>query len=107
MRFSTQSLSSEKHKIPVRAPEGALRDLIRTFCYAVFASRLMVPALAEPDIHLLSKAPMSPHRRLSLCSLPVPKQLEASLRSLISFAQSPNGGTWQPAHRDNPDVFPS
>jgi hypothetical protein len=62
---------------------------------------------AGPDIHLLSKAPKSPHRRLSLCSLPVPKQFELSLRSLISFAQSPNGGTWQPAQRNNPDVFPS
>jgi hypothetical protein len=62
---------------------------------------------AGPDIHLLSKTPKSPHRRLSLCSLPVPKQFEESLRSLISFAQSPYGGTWQPAHRNNPDVFPS
>ena len=53
---------------------------------------------AGPDIHLLSKTPKSPHRRLSLCSLPVPKQFEESLRSLISFAQSPIGGTWQPAH---------
>ena len=94
-----KSLSSEKHNIPWRAPEGALRELIRTSPYAVFASRLVVPALAEPDIHLLSKAPRSPHRRLSLCSLPVPKQFVESLRSLISFAQSPNGGTWQPAHR--------
>ena len=62
---------------------------------------------AGPDIHLLSKTPKSPHRRLSLCSLPVPKQFEESLGSSISFAQSPNGGTWQPAHRNNPDVFPS
>jgi len=57
--------------------------LLRTF-----ASRLVVPALAEPDIHLLSKTPKSPHRRLSLCSLPVPKQFTESLRSLISFAQA-------------------
>jgi len=60
---------------------------------------------AGPDIHLLSKTPKSPHRRLSLCSLPVPKQFEESLGSSISFAQSPNGRTWQPAHRINPDVF--
>ena len=60
---------------------------------------------AGPDIHLLSKTPKSPHRRLSLCSLPVPKQFVVSLGSSISFAQSPNGGTWQPAHRNNPDVF--
>jgi hypothetical protein len=62
---------------------------------------------AGPDIHLLSKTPKSPHRRLSLCSLPVPKQFEESLGSLTSFAQSAIGGTWQPAHRNNPDVFPS
>jgi hypothetical protein len=60
---------------------------------------------AGPDIHLLSKTPKSPHRRLSLCSLPVPKQFGESLGSSISFAQSPNGGTWQPAQRNNPDVF--
>jgi hypothetical protein len=81
------------------------RDVIRTFPSAAVASRLMVPALAEPDIHLLSKTPRSPHRRLSLCSLPVPKQFIESLQSLISIAQSPDGGTWQPAHRNNPDVF--
>jgi len=57
----------------------------------------VVPAFAEPDIHLLSRAPQGRHRRLSLCSLPVPKQLEGSLRSLISFAQSANSRTWQPA----------
>jgi hypothetical protein len=61
---------------------------------------------AGPDIHLLSKTPRNPHRRLSLCSLPVPKQFGESLGSLISFAQSANGGTWQPAHRNNPDVSP-
>ena len=98
-------LSRKKHEIPGRALESAQLDLIRTFAYAAFASRLVVPALAEPDIHLLSKTPKSPHRRLSLCSLPVPKQFEESLRSSISFAQSANGGTWQPAHRNNPDVF--
>src|SRR5262249_32681791 len=40
---------------------------------------------------------MGHHRRLSLCSLPVPKQSEESLRSSISFAQSAICGTWQPA----------
>ncbi len=65
------------------------------------ASRLMVPAFAEPDIHLLPQAPKSYRRRLSLCSwysLPVPKQSEGSLRSVTSFAQSANGGIWQSAH---------
>jgi hypothetical protein len=36
---------------------------------------------AEPDIHLMSETPKSPHRRLSLCSLTVPKQTEGSLGS--------------------------
>ena len=46
------------------------------------ASRLMVPAyLTEPDIHLQSETPKSPHRRLSLGFLPVPKQFGVSLGS--------------------------
>src|SRR5882757_1912489 len=40
---------------------------IRTACLSP-----SVPALGRPDIHLLSRAPKSLHRRLSLCSLPVP-----------------------------------
>ena len=38
---------------------------------------------AEPDIHLLPQAPKSLRRRLSLCSLPVPKQTEESLGSCL------------------------
>ena len=57
----------------------------------------VVPAFAEPDIHSLSRAGEGRHRRLSLGSLPVLKQFEESLGSLISVAQSANGRTWQPA----------
>jgi len=57
----------------------------------------VVPAFAEPDIHSLSRTPEGRHRRLSLGSLPVLKQSEESLGSLISVAQSANGRTWQPA----------
>ena len=53
---------------------------------------------AEPDIHLQSETPKSPHRRLSLCSLPVPKQLEESL-GVASVARVVTCGTWQSAHR--------
>jgi hypothetical protein len=91
-------LSRKKHEIPGRAQESARRVVIRTFPFAVFASRLVVPALAEPDIHLLSKTPKSPHRRLSLCSLPVPKQSKRAF-GVSSIAQSAICGTWQPAHR--------
>jgi hypothetical protein len=48
-----------------------------------WASRLVVPAPAGPDIHLLPQAPKSHHRRLSLCSLPVLKQCEESLGSFL------------------------
>ena len=41
----------------------------------------MVPALAEPDIHSLSRVVEDLHRRLSMCSLPVLKQFGESLRS--------------------------
>ena len=57
----------------------------------------VVPAFAEPDIHSLSRAPEGRHRRLSVCSLPVLKQFEESLGSLISVAQSATGRTWQSA----------
>ena len=69
------------------------------------ASRLVVPAPAGPDIHLLSRAPKSLHRRLSLCSLPVPKQFEESLRSETSFAQSPNVRDLAACASIDPDVF--
>jgi hypothetical protein len=63
------------------------------------ASRHSFLLSAEPDIYLLSRAPKSGHRRLSLCSLPVPKQFEESLGSISSFTQSAIGRTWQSARR--------
>src|SRR3569833_295272 len=57
----------------------------------------MVPAFpAEPDIHLRPRAPGSCRRRLSVCSLPVPKQFVESLKSLHSLAQSPPCRTRHP-----------
>jgi len=74
---------------------------------ATYASRHRFLRSAEPDIHLLSQTPRSRHRRLSLCSLPVPKQFVESLGSAISFAQSANGRTWQSAHFVHPVYFGS
>jgi len=77
------------------------------FCYAIRSgSSLRICGLsavgpctdAEPYIHLRPRTPKSRRRRLSLCSLPVPKQFVVSLRSLISFAQWPTCETWQSAH---------
>jgi hypothetical protein len=74
---------------------------------AMYASRHRFLRSAEPDIHLLSRALKGRHRRLSLCSLPVPKQFEESLGRLISFAQSAIGRTWQSAHFVHPVDFGS
>ena len=78
--------------------ESAQADISRMSQRATCASRRWFLLWAEPDIHLLPRAPKSRHRRLSLCSLPVPKQFEESLGSVISFAQSATCRTWQSAH---------
>jgi hypothetical protein len=44
-----------------------------------------------------SQACSGRHRRLGLCSLPVPKQSGRSLWKLLSIAQSAIRRTWQPA----------
>jgi hypothetical protein len=71
------------------------------------ASRHRFLRSAEPDIHLQSRAPKGRHRRLSLCSLPVPKQFVESLGRVISFAQSATCRTWQSAHFVHPVDFGS
>src|SRR6266851_4419676 len=71
------------------------------------ASRHRFLRSAEPDIHLQSRALKGRHRRLSLCSLPVPKQFVESLGSVISFAQSATCRTWQSAHFVHPVDFGS
>jgi hypothetical protein len=92
------SLSTEKHKIFwVRSGERAIR-LIKICRYATVPLGWWFLLSAEPDIHLLSETPKSPHRRLSLCSLPVPKQTEGA-SGVASVAQPVICGTWQPAHR--------
>ena len=63
------------------------------FSVKIFSSHrclsALVPAFAEPDIHLLPRAREGLRRRLSWCSLPVPKQSVESLkRVLISVAHS-------------------
>lgn len=73
----------------------------RTFCLSADGSCVY----AEPDIHLRSRAAKSCHRRLSLCSLPVPKQLVESLGSCL---RRPAGHLRDLAAcaSSNPDVFP-
>lgn len=56
----------------------------------------VVPAFAEPDIHLLPRAGFGPRRRLSWCSLPVPKQSVGSLGRVLRRSLG-QGETWQSA----------
>ena len=92
-----KSLSRENRTLLTRATEERALPKLQGPAGARVASRRLVPAFAEPDIHSLSRAGEGRHRRLSLGSLPVLKQFEESLGSLISVAQSANGRTWQPA----------
>jgi len=87
-----KSLSREKKILLTRASEErALLSLSEPAASHVCLSAV-VPAFAEPDIHSLSQVHADRHRRLSVCSLPVPKQFEESLGSLISVAQSATAG---------------
>src|SRR6516164_1630892 len=74
------SLLSRKNGFSWRARESA-----RIAVGNAHSSHLCLSAVgscfAEPDIHSLSRAREGCHRRLSLCSLPVLKQSEGSLRS--------------------------
>jgi hypothetical protein len=78
-----KSSSTEKYKIFLaRSGERAI-CAISIHRYAVVPLGFWLLLSAEPDIHLLSETPKSPHRRLSLCSLPVPKQTDGSLGSCL------------------------
>jgi hypothetical protein len=97
-------LSTEKHRIFwARSGERAI-GLIRICRYATVPLGWWFLLSAEPDIHLLSETPKSPHRRLSLCSLPVPKQTEGSLGSCLrrSARHLRDLAACAP---DDPDVF--
>ncbi len=86
-----KSLSREKTTLPTRATEERAKSIMQNSAasHVCLSACWLLPS-AEPDIHSLSRAPKGLHRRLSLCSLPVPKQSEGSLWSLIFVAQSAN-----------------
>ena len=73
-------LSREKRGLRARSGEGAFHGSGSSAAHeCLTAGGPCFPA--GPDIHLQSETPKSPHRRLSLCSLPVPKQFGVSLGS--------------------------
>ena len=95
-RHPCKSSVKEKHTWPgalARARTSRSRSLARIWCLSA-----VVPAFAEPDIHLLPRARQGLRRRLSWCSLPVPKQSVGSLKESLDFRRSlGQGGTWQSA----------
>ena len=102
--FHVSQMSREKHEVSVRAPESApLVDRDRSWRLLPLGGWFLPPA--EPDIHLLPQAPESHRRRLSLCSLPVPKQLEEGLGSCL---RRPGGHLRDLAAcaSIDPDIFP-
>ena len=82
-RLLVSLLSTEKHEIPVYALESARLVWKGSCCCAPVPLGWWFLRGAEPDIHLRSEARKGQHRRSSFCSLPVPKQLEESLRSRL------------------------
>jgi hypothetical protein len=64
-------LSSEGRGVPSTLARACKSTVAG--CSTQYASRHRFLHSAEPDIHLLSRAPKSRNRRLSLCSLPAPK----------------------------------
>ncbi len=84
-------VKGEKDSPDARLGRARTIEAIRTRSSHVCLSAV-VPAFAEPDIHSLSQVHADRHRRLSVCSLPVLKQFEESLGSLISVAQSATAG---------------
>jgi hypothetical protein len=81
--------------VPRRARESAHSFECRTAQLAFCLSAGFLLSQNQTSIHCLG--PGGRHRRLSVCSLPVPKQSEGSLGSFISVAQSVSDGTWQSA----------
>jgi hypothetical protein len=79
--------------LKARTGGRAVRISIRIFGYATAPlGGWFLRSPAEPDIHLQSETPRSPHRRLSLGSLPVPKQFGVSLGSLTPLPSRPHAG---------------
>jgi hypothetical protein len=76
-------LSREKHEIPGRAQESAHSGFQGSFACALVPLGWWSLLPAGPDIHLLPQAPKSCRRRLSVRSLPVPKQLKVGLGSCL------------------------
>jgi hypothetical protein len=72
-RLPCKSSVKLRHGCPGHARESVQINSFRMFYAQQCASRHRFLRSAEPDIHLQSRAPKSLHRRLSLCSLPVPK----------------------------------
>ena len=98
----------EEKRLPVRARRSAKNEKTRQSHSALYASRQgSCDTQNHPSICCLEqRLGRSLRRRLSLCSLPVPKQVGGSLGSFRSVAQTYRCGTWQTARRVICFLFP-
>ena len=58
---------------------------------------VVVPAFAEPDIHLLSQVHFGPSQKIECVFSASPETIRREPGELISFAQSATSRTWQSA----------
>ena len=96
-RHPCKSFVKEKKVLLTRATEERALSNLSEPAARTCASRRVVPAFAEPDIHSLSQILTDRHRRLSVCSLPVLKQSGESLGNLLIRRSVGNRRTWQSA----------
>jgi hypothetical protein len=89
-------LSRKKYTSPDARFGGARKKYKADFPARTCASRQWFLS-SQNQTSICCLRPGGRHRRLSLCSQPIPKQFEEGPRSLICIAQSAIGRTWQPA----------
>jgi hypothetical protein len=104
-RHPCKSLSRGNALLLTRASEERAKTYKQIPQRALYASRPLVPAFAEPDIHSLSRA-RRPSQMIEFVFAASPETIRRSLGSLNSFAQSATCRTWQPARLCNLVVFP-
>jgi hypothetical protein len=74
-------LSRENRSLLTRVSEERARTMISRNPARICASRPAVPAFAEPDIHLLSRAPKEPSQKIEYVFAASPETIRGSLRS--------------------------
>jgi hypothetical protein len=96
IRHPCKSRVKEKHTWPgalARARASRSRPLARIWCLSA-----VVPAFAEPDIHLLPWGPRGPSQKIELVFTAGPETVSGEPEESFDFRRSlGQGGTWQSA----------